>query len=78
MPFTFSDRKNEMDSIYNSTEVIICHRVLTRKEIDMIKKCNISNKIYGFYDVDESNIRVINCNKIYKQFYIKSHNLFVF
>jgi SanA protein len=31
----------------------------------------------GFRTLD-SVVRVINCNKIYKQFYIKSHNLFVF
>jgi hypothetical protein len=31
-----------------------------------------------FYQKNIKGIWVINCNKIYKQFYIKSHNLFVF
>jgi hypothetical protein len=37
------------------------------------------NKAFSYYSsCGEAGLGVINCNKIYKQFYIKSYNLFVF
>jgi hypothetical protein len=58
--------------------LLVLVKIIHKKGIEKIKKETDFKTKTDQYRTLKIIQGVINCNKIYKQFYIKSHNLFVF